>query len=76
MATYSVTTTPRQDQVLTQIAAKRGVTVQALMDAELARVLQRAANEADRDDGAVVAAAYLAATNTKQAQVKTVLGLP
>lgn len=76
MATYSITTTARQDAVLAYVAQKRGVTVQALVDGELLRVMRRAQNEAEQDDAAVVAAAYLAATNAKQAQVKTALGIP
>lgn len=75
MATYSITTTPRQDTVLAYVAGKRGTTVQAFVDGEMARILKRAVNEFEQDDAAQVSAAYLAATALKQNQVKTVLGL-
>jgi len=76
MATYSITTTARQDAALAAVAAKRGVPVQALVDAELARILQRALNEADRDAGEAVSAAYLAGTPAQRTATRTALGLP
>lgn len=69
-------TTAKQDAILTTIAAKRGVTVQALVDAEMARIFARFKNEYEQDDGARVAAAYTGATATVQNGVRTALGLP
>jgi hypothetical protein len=75
VATYAVSTTARQDAVLATLAAKRGITVAALMDGEMQRILRRAQNEVDQDEATSVASAYTSATNAKQAQVRTVLGL-
>ena len=75
MATYSVTTTARQDAVLTRAAAKRSVTVAALMNAALMKVLKQYEAEIDADDAQSVGAAYVTASNAVQNQVKAALGL-
>ena len=68
-------TTVKQDQILAYVAQKRGISVDELVNGEMARIFARARNEFEHDDAALVAAAYTAATAAKQAQVKTVLGL-
>jgi len=69
-------TTAAQDVILAAAAARRGVTVTAMVNAEMARIFQRAKNEFDIDQGAVVAAAFNAASGATQASVKTTLGVP
>jgi hypothetical protein len=77
MATYTLgPTTVKQDQMLAYVATKRGISVDELVNGEMARILNRARNEFEQDDAAKVAEAYTAATAAKQQQVRTALGLP
>lgn len=69
------TTTAKQDAILLYAATKKGVTVQEYVDAETARIYNRAKNEYEQDENARVAAAYQAANNATQNKVKTDLGV-
>ena len=77
MATYSFVTNANQEALVTFAATKTGAASNdAFVQAQFARILQRARNERDLDDTNKVGAAYLAATPAVQAQVKTLLGVP
>ena len=75
MATYTITTNARQDAALAYVAQKAGLTVQAFVDGEVARIMRRALNEQTRDDADRMIAAYQDATPTQQQQMRAVVGL-
>ena len=86
MATYSVTTGPRQETILGKVLVKvnqaRALNSQAALT--LAQLVQRLFNDSldgyakqDDDETAVtIFAAYTAAAPAVQASVKTALGIP
>jgi len=77
MPTYSLITNAAQEAVLTFAATRAGAASNdAFVQAQFARILQRARNDHDLDDTSRIGAGYLAATPTVQAQVKAALGLP
>jgi hypothetical protein len=74
--TFSVSTVNnKQDAALALAAAKDGKTVDQYVQAQFARVVQRAINERERDDAAAVGTAYLAASTAVQNQIRAALGL-
>ena len=76
MADYTLSTAnAKQDAALAFCAAQASQTVAEYVQAQMARIVQRALNEKDRADAIEVSAAFLAATNLKQSQVRTTLGL-
>jgi hypothetical protein len=78
MATYNLTTTTaRQDAALVFAANQAGAaTVDAYVQAQFVRIVQRALNARDQDETSRLDAAYLAASAATQNQVKGLLGLP